>query len=77
MKEIKIYGSGCSSCHKLKALVEDVVKQNKIAAKVQYSDDYAEMAQLGVLSVPAIVIDGKIKSTGVIPSRSDILKLLV
>lgn len=74
MKTIKIYGSGCATCHKLKTLVENIVKENNIAAEVQYSDDFAEMAKLGILSVPAIVIDGQVKSSGIIPKRDEILK---
>jgi small redox-active disulfide protein 2 len=76
MKEIKIYGSGCSICHKLKMLVEKIVKENNIDAQVTYSDDFAEMAMLGVLSVPAIVIDGQVKSSGKVPRRDEILNWL-
>lgn len=76
MKKITIYGSGCSTCHKLKLLVENLVKENNIAAKVQYSDDFAEMAKLGILSTPAIVIDGQIKAAGIIPKRTEILQWL-
>ncbi|MBU0744947.1 MAG: thioredoxin family protein [Gammaproteobacteria bacterium] len=76
MKEVIVYGSGCPACHKLKALVDDVVKQNKIAANIEYSSDFVEMAKLGILSVPAIVVDGKVKSSGAFPGRDVILKLL-
>ena len=76
MKEIKVYGSGCSTCHKLKTLVETIVKDNNIPAEVKYSDDFGEMAKLGILSVPTIVIDGKVMSSGIIPKRDEILKWL-
>lgn len=76
MKKIKVYGSGCSTCRKLKTLVENIVKENNIVAEVEYSDDFAEMSKLGILSVPAIVIDGKVKSAGTIPKRDEILKWL-
>ena len=76
MKIVKVYGSGCPTCHKLKIMVENIIKENKIAAEVQYSDDFAEMAKLGILSVPAIVIDGQVKSSGIIPKRDEILKWL-
>lgn len=74
MKKIKVYGSGCSTCHKLKILVENIVKENNIAIEVQYSDNFIEMAKLGILSVPAIVIDEQVKSSGSIPKRNEILK---
>lgn len=76
MKEIKIYGSGCATCHKLKKCVETLVKEHKIAAEVAYSDDFSEMAKLGIMSVPAIMVDGKIKSSGTIPRSEEILKWL-
>lgn len=77
MKKIKVYGSGCATCHKLKILVENIVKENNIAAEVQYSDDFTEMAKLGILSVPAIAIDDQVKSSGIIPKRDEILRWLV
>jgi small redox-active disulfide protein 2 len=76
MKIIKIYGSGCSTCHKLKVLVEKIVSENNIVAEVQYSNNFAEMAKLGILVVPAIVIDGQVKSSGVVPKRDEILRWL-
>jgi len=76
MKKVIIYGSGCKTCHKLKALVENIVEENNLAVEVQHSDDYAEMAKLGILSTPAIVIDGKVKSSGTIPNREAILRFI-
>lgn len=76
MKKIKIYGSGCAICHKLTKLVENIVKENNIAAEVEYSDDFAEMAKLGIMSVPSIVIDGHIKSSGVVPKKEAILRFI-
>jgi len=76
MKIVKIYGSGCTTCHKLKMLVENIIKENNIAAKVEYSGDFSEMAKLGIISVPAVVIDGEVKSSGTVPKRDEILKWL-
>jgi len=76
MHIIKIYGSGCATCHKLKVLVENIVKQNDISADIQYINDFVEMAQLGILSTPAIIINGKLMSSGTIPKRDEILKWL-
>lgn len=76
MKIIKVYGSGCSTCHKLKALIEKTVKENNIAAEVQYCDNFSEMAKLGILAVPAIVINGQVKSSGIIPKQDEIIKWL-
>lgn len=76
MKKIIVFGSGCANCHKLKNLVEQIVRENAVKAEVQYSDDFSAMAKLGIMSVPTIVIDNEIKSTGTIPRPEEILKWL-
>ena len=72
MLEVKIYGSGCSTCANLTKLVENIVKQNGLKAKVNYIGDFAEMAKLNILATPAISINGVIKSSGRIPSKKEI-----
>jgi len=76
MKKIIVFGSGCSTCHKLKTIIEKIIKEHNIPAEVQYSSDFATMAKLGILSTPAIVIDDQVKSAGVIPKRDEILSWL-
>lgn len=77
MKKITVYGSGCATCRKLKTLIENLTQEKQIAATVKYSDDFTEIAKLGILSLPAVVIDGEIKSVGTIPKRAEILQWLV
>ncbi|MCK4608740.1 MAG: thioredoxin family protein [Gammaproteobacteria bacterium] len=72
MLEIKVFGSGCSTCKNLKKLIDNIVKQNGIDAKVEYVNDFAEMARLNILSAPAVVINGIVKASGRIPARTEI-----
>ncbi len=76
MKQIIVYGSGCSTCKKLKNLIENIVEQNKFDAKVKYSQDMAEIAKKRIMSMPAIEIDGEIKVSGRVPTREEIVKWL-
>ena len=73
MKKIIVYGSGCSTCHKLKTLIENTAKQENIIATVDLNADYAEMAKLNIISTPAVSIDGDIKITGRAPSKNEII----
>jgi len=77
MKQVIVYGSGCSACKKLKKLIENIVEQNKFDARVEYSQDMVKMAKKGVMSMPAIEIDGEIKASGRVPTREEIVKWLV
>ena len=70
--EIKIMGPGCPNCEKLTALVNEVIAENGVAAKVSKVTDFQEMAMAGILSTPALTIDGEIKCVGRLPGKDEI-----
>ena len=71
--EIKVCGPGCANCTKAENIVREAVADAGIEAEVVKITDFVEMAQLGVLSTPAIVIDGKIMCVGKVPAKSEVL----
>ena len=71
--EIKVCGPGCANCTKAENIVKEAVADAGIEAEVVKITDFVEMAQLGVLSTPAIVIDGKIMCVGKVPAKSEVL----
>ncbi len=64
--KIKVIGSGCPTCTKLYERILKLKKEGKTKADVEYSKDISELIQLGVMSSPALVIDGKVVNTGTI-----------
>lgn len=74
--KIQICGPGCSSCKKTYEAVTSAVSEAGIAAEVEKVEDFAAMARLGVMSTPAVVIDGKIKCVGAVPSKKQVLTWL-
>ena len=74
--EIKVCGPGCANCTKAEAVVKEAVAESGANAEVEKVTDFAAMAKLGVLSTPAIVIDGQIKCVGKVPTKSDVLEWL-
>lgn len=74
--EIKVLGSGCSRCKKALELVNKVVKDNGLDAKVEYIDDIMKIMEYNVMSTPAIVVNNEIKIKGSLPSESEIKKIL-
>ena len=76
MKEIKILGSGCTKCKTLEKMTRDVVEQNGIDANIVKVEDIMEIMKYGVMSTPALVVDGKVAIKGRIPSVEEIKEAL-
>ena len=74
--EIKILGSGCAKCKTLEKLTRDVVTQNGIDATITKVEDIREIMKFGVMTTPALVVDGKVEIKGRIPSSDEIKHLL-
>lgn len=72
--EIKILGPGCRNCDKLAEEARLAAKEAGCVAEVVKVTDMKQIMTYGVLSTPGLVINGKVKSYGRIPSASDIRK---
>ena len=66
--EIKVLGPGCTNCVTLDRIVHEVVADLGIDANFEKVEVYAEIASYGVMSTPALVIDGKVVISGRVPT---------
>jgi small redox-active disulfide protein 2 len=67
MKEaagIKVLGTGCAKCSRLETSVGKALEQLGINEKAEHVTDFSEIASYGVMTTPALVIDGKVVSYG-------------
>lgn len=76
MMEIKILGPGCPNCKTLEKLTRKVVAEKGITANIIKVDDIMDIMNHGVMSTPALIIDGKIVVKGRIPSANEIGEFL-
>ena len=74
--KIEILGTGCARCEKLEELVRQVVKETGVEAEVVKEKDIKKIMAYGVMSTPGLVIDGKVKSAGKMPTADDIKKMI-
>ncbi|TGX80970.1 thioredoxin family protein [Palleniella muris] len=64
MKEIKVLGTGCAGCKALYTTVEKVVNDLNLDASVQKEEDIMKIMEYNVMSLPALVVDGKVVAKG-------------
>jgi len=74
--EIKILGTGCPKCKTLEKLTRDVVEQNGIDATINKVEDIIEIMKYGIMTTPALVVNGKVEIKGRIPSSDEIKQIL-
>ncbi len=74
--DIKVLGSGCSRCKQLEKVTRKAIVEGGIDATVTKIEDIAEIMRYGVMVTPALVVNEKVVSKGVIPSVSEIIKIL-
>ncbi len=71
--EIKILGQGCTQCNQLEQDVINIVSGMNIDADIEHVTDIKEIGKYGVMGMPALVINGSIKSVGSIPLKTKIM----
>lgn len=74
--KIEIAGPGCPRCKATEKNVEEAVKELGIDAEVTKLTNVAEFAEKGVMFTPAIIIDGKVRLSGRIPTVDEIKEVL-
>ncbi len=74
--KIQVLGPGCARCKTLMANVEKAVQELGNGATVEKVEDVRELMRLGVMSTPALVVDGQVRSAGSVLTTDAIKKLL-
>ena len=70
--EIKVYGPGCKKCKTTEEVILEAVKEAGQEATVIKVTDIQEIAAAGIMSTPAVSVDGNIKSTAKVPSKAEV-----
>lgn len=74
--EIKVLSSGCANCRAQVHIVEQAVEQLGLRASVVRVEDMAEILSYQTLSLPSIVIDGRVRHSGRTLSIEEVKTLL-
>jgi len=73
---IQILGTGCPKCKALEKAAKEAVAEAGIDATVTKVEDIVDIMNFGVMTTPALVVDGKVVVKGRVPGVAEIKALL-
>ena len=77
MVEVVVLGSGCPNCKKLEQLCYNKAAENNLEADIQKVTEISKFANYGIFMTPGLVINGKVMSSGKIPTKSTLTHWMI
>jgi small redox-active disulfide protein 2 len=74
--KIEVLGTGCPKCMSVEQNVKKALAELAVQAEVEKVTDIQQIIQRGVMSTPALVIDGKLVLQGKNPSVEQLKELI-
>lgn len=74
--EIKVLGGGCAKCNQLEASVKEALKMLGMSDTIEHVTDFSLIAAYGVMTTPALVIDGSVVSYGKVLKKEEVIEIL-
>ena len=74
--KIEVLGTGCSKCKTLYENAKKAVEESGKHAEIIKVEEIPKIMAYGVMSTPALVIDGQIKFSGKVASIGEIMGML-
>lgn len=73
---VKVLGSGCAKCNALEKAVQAALEELGMVTSIDHVTDFGQIAAYGVMSTPALVVDGKVLSCGRVLNKEEAKDLI-
>ena len=73
---IKVLGSGCAKCNELEAATREALAELGMDETIAHVTDFTQIAAYGVMTTPALVVDGKVVSYGKVLKKDEAKALI-
>ena len=73
---VKVLGMGCAKCRALEAAAREALTELGMTDEVEHVTDFTDIAAYGVMSTPALVVDGKVVSYGKVLKKDEAKALI-
>lgn len=73
---VKVLGSGCAKCNALEEAARAALAELGMDTEIDHVTDFAQIAAYGVMTTPALVVDGKVVCCGRVLGREEAKALI-
>ena len=73
---VKVLGSGCAKCNALESATKEALTELQMDTTIDHVTDFTQIAAYGVMTPPALVVDGKVVSFGKVLKKDEVVKIL-
>ncbi len=73
---VKVLGSGCKKCNDLEQATKQALESLNMNTDIDHVTDFAAIASYGVMTTPALVVDGKVVSYGKVLKTDEVVQIL-
>jgi len=77
MMKVQILGTGCPKCKKLAELTDQAATELGLALEIEKVTEVAKIMDVGVMTTPALAIEGKVVLAGHVPAYEKLKEILV
>lgn len=74
--KIEVFGTGCPKCNMLEANVKKALKDLGVEAELSKVTDIEQMVDRGLMTTPALAIDGEVVVAGRVASVAELTELI-
>ena len=74
--KIQILGTGCAKCNALTIVTEKAAQSLGVEYELEKVTDLKRIMAFGVMTTPAVVVDGKVKVAGKVPNLNELKTML-
>ncbi|MCX6969763.1 MAG: thioredoxin family protein [Verrucomicrobia bacterium] len=76
MKKLQILGTGCAKCNALAEAAKTTADELGLEYEIEKVTDLKAIMSFGVMTTPALVVDGTVKVAGKVPGHAELKTFL-
>ena len=73
---IKVLGTGCAKCNALENATREALAELGMDTTIDHVTDFTQIAAYGVMTTPALVVDGKVVAYGKVLAKDEVKELI-